>query len=71
MTIHEAKKGERLDQIIFANYGTLSQDIIDAVLEGNVELLDHIELKGGERVLLPSIDEQIVNPAPKKGSALW
>ena len=71
MTIHAAKKGERLDQIIFTNYGTLSQDIIDAVLEVNVELLDHIELKGGERVLLPSIDEQSANPAPKKGSALW
>ena len=70
MTIHKAKKGERLDQIIFANYATLSQDIIDAALEANVELLDHIELKGGERVFLPSI-EQSIDPAPKKGRALW
>lgn len=70
MKIYEAKKGERLDQITFANYGTLSQDIINAVLEANIELLDHIELKGGERVFLPSIDQNI-DAAQKKGSALW
>jgi len=70
VTAYTAKKGERLDQIIFANYGSLAQNILDAVIELNTGLLDHIELKGGERVLLPRIEESI-DTAPKKGSALW
>lgn len=59
-------KGQRIDQIIYKEYGSLNQDIVNEVLSTNTHLLNNIELKGGEKVYLPKIE--IKQP---KGKYLW
>ena len=61
-----AKKGQRLDQIIYKEYGSLNQEIINCVISANKHLLTKIELEGGDKVYLPNIE--IKEP---KGKYLW
>jgi len=61
-----AKKGQRLDQIIYKEYGSLNQEIINSVMSANKHLLAKIELEGGDKVYLPNIE--IKEP---KGKHLW
>ncbi len=65
-TVKQAKKGERLDQIIYKEYGSLEQEIVNKVLSSNKHLLTKIELAAGDKVYLPNI--QIKKP---KGKYLW
>ena len=52
--MYRAKDGERLDSIVYAQYGTL--DLFQSVLACNPNLLNHRILRAGEIVWLPSAD---------------
>lgn len=68
MREYRASKGERLDQIVFREYGTL--EAIGVVLEANTHLLHKIELDAGDRVYLPDLQKESQERI-KKGKALW
>ncbi len=62
-----ATQGDRLDQIIYAHYGTL--DVMNEVMMANVHLLHKAILDNGDKVYLPDID---VTPQSKTaGVNLW
>ena len=61
-----AKRGDRLDQIIYKEYGSLNQEIINSVMTTNKHLLTKIELEGGDKVYLPNIKIK-----EQKGKYLW
>lgn len=60
-----AKTGERLDQIIYSNYGTL--EAFEQVLEANPHLLKKEILEIGDIVYLPNVVLEKV----KKEDVLW
>lgn len=60
-----AKTGERLDQIIYSNYGTL--EVFGQVLEVNPHLLKKEILEIGDIVYLPNVVLEKV----KKEDVLW
>lgn len=68
MKEYRASKGERVDQIIFKEYGTLES--IGIVLEVNTHLLRKVELEAGDRVYLPDLQKE-AQERTKKGKALW
>jgi len=65
-----AKKGERLDTIVYNHYGTLNQDVLNRVLEANPHLLKKVKLDSFDKVYLPKIDKKNVLQT-NKGKALW
>ncbi|MCF6202027.1 MAG: tail protein X [Hydrogenimonas sp.] len=66
MSEYIAKEGERLDQIVYAVYGSL--EIFNEVLKANIHLADKIELDAGDRVYLPEIK---TDAETKDEKALW
>lgn len=60
-----AKTSERLDQIIYSNYGTL--EVFGQVLEANPHLLKKEILEIGDIVYLPNVVLEKV----KKEDVLW
>ncbi|GAB6045068.1 hypothetical protein JCM11957_06660 [Caminibacter profundus] len=62
-----ATQGERLDQIIYREYKTLNQDVVNKVLEVNSHLLNKIELEAFDKVYLPDI----VIESLKEDKTLW
>jgi len=62
-----AKEGERIDQIVYAVYGTL--DVFNEVLEANIDLADKIELEAGDIVYLPDIKRDTTTLKDEK--SLW
>lgn len=61
-----ATDGDRLDQIIFAHYGTLS--VMNEVMMSNAHLLKKVILESGDKVYLPEID---TSTPDKMGVSLW
>jgi len=55
MNKYKANDGDRLDVIVFKNYGSIDADVIDAVLDANEHLLENAVLKAGDIVFLPEI----------------
>ncbi|WOE69077.1 tail protein X [Hydrogenimonas thermophila] len=66
MSEYIAKEGERLDQIVYAVYGTL--DVYNEVLKANIHLADKIELDAGDIVYLPEIKTDVET---KDEKVLW
>ena len=62
----KAYKGQRLDEIVYKEYGSLSQEIFNGVMAANSHLLRKTELDAGDIVYLPEI--KIKEP---KGKHLW
>ena len=62
-----AKKGERLDSIVFKEYKTLNKEILNAVLSANKHLLKKQKLDAFDEVFLPEIE--IKNK--KRDKTLW
>jgi len=61
-----AATGDRLDQIIYAHYGTL--DVMNEVMMSNAHLMGKPILDAGDKVYLPDIDL----PEPTEtGVSLW
>ena len=67
MSEYIAKDGERLDQIVYAVYGTL--DVYDEVLKANIHIADKIELEAGDIVYLPDIKRDTTTLKDEK--SLW
>ena len=67
MKEHIATQGERLDQIIYREYKTLNQNVVNKVLEVNPHLLNKIELEAFDKVYLPDI----VIESSKEDKTLW
>lgn len=67
MSEYIAKEGERIDQIVYAVYGTL--DVFNEVLEANIDLADKIELEAGDIVYLPDIKRDTTTLKDEK--SLW
>lgn len=61
-----AKYGDRLDQIIFAHYGTL--DVMNEVMMHNPHLLKKAVLDAGDEVYLPEVETKAQS---EMGVALW
>lgn len=59
-----AKKGERLDQIVYAHYKSLEQ--FEKVLDCNKHLLCKLILNAGDKVYLP-----IIQFVEKETKRLW
>ena len=50
-------EGDRLDQIVFNYYGTLTPALLSAVYRANQNIADHPEpFEAGIKILLPQID---------------
>lgn len=62
-----ATQGDRLDQIIYAYYGTL--DVMNEVMMANVHLLRKAILDNGDKVYLP--DMEVTAQAETAGVNLW
>jgi len=62
-----AQKGDRLDQIVYKEYGTLT--IFDKVLEANTHLATKPILSDGDVVNIPVI--QIKRQTTKEVKSLW
>ena len=62
----KAYKGQRLDEIIYKEYSSLSQEIFNTVMAANSHLLRKIELNAGDVVYLPKIETK-----EPKGKHLW
>lgn len=67
MTQAVANQGDRLDQIIYAYYGTL--DVMNEVMSANVHLLRKAILDTGDKVYLPDIDVTV--QSEDTGVSLW
>ncbi len=65
MTHIKAKDGERLDNIIFAHYGTLEN--FSKILEQNQHLKEKIILNDGDVINLPIFEQKV----KKEVTALW
>lgn len=61
-----ATQGDRLDQIIYAAYGTL--DVMNEVMINNPHLMSKPVLDNGDKVYLPDI---IQTSQPETGVSLW
>jgi len=62
-----AQKGDRLDQIVYKEYGTLK--VIDKVLEANPQLKSKVLLEDGDIINIPIIT--IPKESIKEVQALW
>ena len=62
-----AQKGDRLDQIVYKEYGTVK--VIDKVLEANPQLQSKVLLKDGDVINIPVI--AIPKESIKEVHALW
>jgi len=62
-----AQKGDRLDQIVYKEYGTLK--VIDKVLEANPQLKSKVLLEDGDIINIPIIT--IPKESIKEVKALW
>lgn len=62
-----AQNGDRLDQIVYKEYGTLK--VIDKVLEENTHLKYKVLLEDGDVVNIPVV--YIPKETIKKVQALW
>jgi len=67
MREYRANQGERLDRIIYREYKTLNQDVVNKVLEANPHLLGKIELEAFDIVYLPEIT---IEPS-EENKTLW
>jgi len=67
MREYRANQGERLDRIIYREYKTLNQDVVNKVLEANPHLLGKIELDAFDIVYLPEIT---IEPC-EENKTLW
>ena len=67
MREYRANQGERLDRIIYREYKTLNQDVVNKVLEANPHLLDKLVLDAFDIVYLPEIT---IEPN-KENKTLW
>jgi len=65
MKIFTAQKGDRLDQIIYKEYGTLK--VFDKVLEANKHLTTKVILDDNDKVNLPALEL----PKAKEVKSLW
>ena len=61
-----ATQGDRLDQIIYAHYGTLS--VMNEVMMSNSHLMSKPILADGDKVYLPDI---VKADQPETGVSLW
>jgi phage tail protein X len=68
MNQYRAHDGDRLDVIVFKNYGSIDADVMDAVLDANEHLLGASVLKAGDVVFLPEITTTTQETTTK---ALW
>ena len=67
MKKYVAKRGERLDEIVFKEYKTLDKEVLNAVLSANKHLLNKLKLDAFDEVFLPEIEIK-----PKKtDKTLW
>lgn len=62
-----AQNGDRLDQIVYKQYKTLS--VIDKVLEANTHLKNKVILEDGDVINIPVIT--IAKETIKKVKTLW
>lgn len=62
-----AQNGDRLDQIVYEQYKTLS--VIDKVLEANTHLKNKVILEDGDVINIPVIT--IAKETIKKVKTLW
>lgn len=67
MKTYTAQNGDRLDQIVFREYGTLK--VFEKVVEANPKLKNRTILQDGEEINLPVIT--IEKTKIKKVKALW
>ena len=67
MREYRANQGERLDQIVYREYKTLNNNVLNKVLEANPHLLGKIELDAFDIVYLPEIT---IEPS-KENKTLW
>jgi len=67
MREYRANQGERLDRIIYREYKTLNQDVVNKVLEANPHLLDKLVLDAFDIVYLPEIT---IEPS-EENKTLW
>ena len=68
MNQHRANDGDRLDIIVFKNYGSIDRYVMDIVLDANEHLLGNTILKAGDVVFLPEITTATQERTTK---ALW
>jgi len=68
MNQYRAVDGDRLDIIVFKNYGSIDRKIMDVVLDANEHLLGASVLKAGDVVFLPEIT---ITPQEIITKALW
>lgn len=68
MNQYRANDGDRLDVIVFKNYGSIDAGVMDAVLDANEHLLGASVLKAGDVVFLPEIRTVTQETTTK---ALW
>jgi len=68
MNQYRANDGDRLDVIVFKNYGSIDADVMNAVLDANEHLLGNAVLKAGDVVFLPEITTTTQETTTK---ALW
>ncbi len=68
MNQYRAVEGDRLDIIVFKEYGSIDAVVFDAVLDANEHLLGSSVLKAGDIVYLPEV---VQNVDEKKTEALW
>lgn len=61
-----ATQGDRLDQIIYAHYGTL--DVMNEVMMSNAHLMSKAILDNGDKVYLPDIK---IPDKLETGISLW
>ncbi|SFP98194.1 hypothetical protein [Hydrogenimonas thermophila] len=67
MKKYVAKRGERLDKIIFKEYKTLNKEVLNAVLSANKHLLNKQKLDAFDEVFLPEIEIK----TKKTDKTLW
>jgi len=68
MNQYRANDGDRLDIIVFKNYGSIDRYVMDIVLDANEHLLGNTILKAGDVVFLPEITTTTQETTTK---ALW
>lgn len=68
MNQYRAHDGDRLDTIVYKAYGSISVDVMAAVMDANEHLLMSVQLSAGDIVNLPDI--QIVQ-TESYAQALW
>jgi len=67
MKKYVAKRGERLDEIVFKEYKTLDKEVLNTVLSGNKHLLNKQKLDAFDEVFLPEIETK----SKKMDKPLW